>query len=109
MWGTATGCCCPSICRPADGCSGSCPPSLWHSLPLLTVAAARRHIPSPQVPGHVQKFAGQHWRPEQLRSRFMNWLHDYKIKVGGCVGTGAVWLCVLAGEDGQQARLLQGC
>ncbi|KAI7840100.1 hypothetical protein COHA_006141 [Chlorella ohadii] len=33
-----------------------------------------------EVPGHVQKFAGQHWRPEQLRSRFMNWLHDYKIK-----------------------------
>lgn len=44
------------------------------------------HAAPPQVPGHVQKFAGQHWRPEQLRSRFMNWLHEYKIQVRGMCG-----------------------
>ena len=39
-----------------------------------------------EVPTHVQKFAGQHWTPAQLQGRFMNWLHNYKIQVGGRAG-----------------------
>jgi hypothetical protein len=34
-----------------------------------------------EVPGHVQKFAGQHWTPAQLQGRLMNWLHNYKLQV----------------------------
>ena len=48
----------------------------------------------PQVPSHVQKFAGQHWRPEQLQARLSNWLQNYKVQVGAgrhWRGQGCVW------------------
>jgi hypothetical protein len=34
-----------------------------------------------EVPGYVGKFAGEHWTPDQTKSRFANWLHKYKVQV----------------------------
>ena len=38
-----------------------------------------------EVPAYVGKFAGEHWTPEQTRSRLGNWLQRYKTQVGGII------------------------
>ena len=35
-----------------------------------------------EVPAYVGKFAGEHWTPDQTRSRLSNWLQRYKVQVG---------------------------
>lgn len=84
-------CCWPDAGRWASGHPAALRPPTLAACPTRQRscwpdAAAGAPCRAPQVPGHVQKFAGQHWRPEQLRSRFMNWLHEYKIQVRGMCG-----------------------
>lgn len=35
-----------------------------------------------ELPGYVQKFAGEHWTPAQTQARLSNWLQTYKVQVG---------------------------
>jgi hypothetical protein len=42
-----------------------------------------KHLKVKEVPGYVGKFAGEHWTPDQTKSRLANWLHRYKVQVRG--------------------------